>query len=533
MRYFGSVPRIHGVSFMRSGFRRGVTTSCLLVFLLTVVISCGPGNSGSETPTPTLAPAAGTPAPSSEPSSRHPIVFVHGWKGTIWGGAFSNCPDDYKNYVPPTPVSEQVDFGTLGPELREKHGMRVYYARLLTSPCYTPPVEANVQAVMEAIDRAKAETGDIKVVLVAHSMGGLVARAYVESSGYRGDVAELFTLGSPHDGVDISSNWLAILLAPKAMDLYDYLGKQEVMQDFKRGAMSRFAERRADVKYHLVGGDVPIGSRTPLGGLTCLVSGRIAGDGLVALQSSARLSGDVDIVKPPEAHSDDLGAPDYFTQGSKARQCIIDALVLGKDCGVRSGSDQAPAIGPAPVSLPPLCKATEFTTLLAEHDIGPHMPDAMREYTKECYRRGMTAYELTQEAVKAGLQIRLLSIDSTVATGFVADGQGRRSGVLPGGQVVEEIPGSRVLALPEAIYVFYPPAEVTSEVKGKGIGPANISLVRGSDAAVAEAVTFEPVEITQQTVARISPSDEPVLAIDTNSDGSVEVEQAPKEKVEV
>jgi len=155
------------------------------------------------------------------------------------------------------------------------------------------------------------------------------------------------------------------------------------------------------------------------------------------------------------------------------------------------------------------------------------MPDAIREYTKDCYQRGMTAFELTEEAVKAGLQIRLLSIDSKVATGFVADGAGRRSGVLPGGQVVEEIPGSRVLSLPEATYVFYPPAEVTTEVKGTGAGTADLKLVRGVDPIRAEAITFEPVEVTQQTVARVSLGEGPVLAIDTNSDGQVEIEKAP------
>ena len=503
----------------------------ILALLCLLLSACGSEGSNA-TPTPGTTPNT-TPAPSSTPSSRLPVVLVHGWKGSLWGNVFSGCPDDYKHYVPPTPVSEEGDFGDLGPELREKYGLRVYYARLLSSPCYTPPVEANVPALMAAIDRAKAETGDVKVVLVAHSMGGLVARAYVESSAYRGDVAEFFTLGTPHDGVDISSNWLAILLAPKVMDVYDYLGKQEVMQDLKRGAMSRYAERRPEVKYHLVGGDFPISGRTALGGLTYLVSGGIAGDGLVAIQSSVRLAGDIDYTKPPEAHSDGLGAPDYFSKESKARQCVIDALVMGKDCGVRTGSAQAPAVGQAPITPLPLCKPTEFATLLAEYDIGPHVPEALREYTKDCYQRGMTALELAEASVKAGLQIRLLSIDSKAATGFVADGTGRRSGVLPGGQVVEEIPGSRVLALPEAIYVFYPPADVTVEVKGSGTGTADVKLVRGSAPSSAEVVTFDPLEVTPQTVARIPPAGEPVLTIDNNSDGNIEAEKAPKEKREI
>jgi ATP-binding cassette subfamily B protein len=39
-----------------------------------------------------------------------------------------------------------------------------------------------------------------RVALVAHSMGGLAARAYLQDPGYRGDVAALVTVGTPHRG---------------------------------------------------------------------------------------------------------------------------------------------------------------------------------------------------------------------------------------------------------------------------------------------------------------------------------------------
>lgn len=50
------------------------------------------------------------------------------------------------------------------------------------------------------IDRAKARSGSDKVVLVGHSMGGLVARAYIQGSTYRSDIERLITLGTPHQG---------------------------------------------------------------------------------------------------------------------------------------------------------------------------------------------------------------------------------------------------------------------------------------------------------------------------------------------
>jgi pimeloyl-ACP methyl ester carboxylesterase len=50
------------------------------------------------------------------------------------------------------------------------------------------------------IDRAKARSGADKVILIGHSMGGLVSRAYIQGNGYRGDVERLITLGTPHRG---------------------------------------------------------------------------------------------------------------------------------------------------------------------------------------------------------------------------------------------------------------------------------------------------------------------------------------------
>ncbi|HUP27213.1 MAG TPA: hypothetical protein VM409_02175 [Chloroflexia bacterium] len=511
---------------MNTQAARWLTTGA--VVLLTLA-GCGPGSSGGTTPTvPATAQASPTAAllGSVTPAARLPVVLVHGWKGSLWGNVFSGCPADYKGYVPPTPVSEAGDFNDLGNQLSKSYGFRVYYARLLSSPCYTPRVDANVPRLIETIDRAKSETGQAEVVLIAHSMGGLVARAYLEGDGYRDDVSEYFSLGSPHDGVNISANWLAILLAPHAMDVYDYLGKQEVMQDFKQGAMSRYATRRSGVRYHLIGGDLPIGSRTALGGLTYLLSGGIPGDGIAATISSTRLEGEADRLRPPEAHSDSLGHPDYFSSGSAARRCVVDALVSGRDCGVRGPlAPDANALQAAA----PLCRSTEFATLLAKYDIGPHLPEALREYTSDCYGRGMSASDLVAQAVKAGLPARLLSIESSGATGFVADAGGRKSGVLPGGKVVEEIPGSRVLSLKEATYVFYPPSDVTAEIKGTAAGKATIKMVRGSDPATAEALTYDPVDIAPDVIIRIAAAKSAPLGVDTNGDGQAEVEHQPKD----
>ncbi len=65
--------------------------------------------------------------------------------------------------------------------------------------------DSNIQTsnlLKQKIDVVKEDTKVSKVDLVAHSMGGLVARYYIESSAYdqRNDLNHLITLGTPHHG---------------------------------------------------------------------------------------------------------------------------------------------------------------------------------------------------------------------------------------------------------------------------------------------------------------------------------------------
>ncbi|MFH0808133.1 MAG: alpha/beta fold hydrolase [archaeon] len=53
----------------------------------------------------------------------------------------------------------------------------------------------------EIINEVRAETGKNKVVIVAHSMGGLVSRKYLQIFGEE-DVAELIMIGTPNHGID-------------------------------------------------------------------------------------------------------------------------------------------------------------------------------------------------------------------------------------------------------------------------------------------------------------------------------------------
>jgi pimeloyl-ACP methyl ester carboxylesterase len=63
------------------------------------------------------------------------------------------------------------------------------------------PVAENVATYLKpVIDQAKSASVSGKVDIVAHSMGGLLARSYIQGEDYENDIDQLITLGTPHLG---------------------------------------------------------------------------------------------------------------------------------------------------------------------------------------------------------------------------------------------------------------------------------------------------------------------------------------------
>ncbi|MGF6115734.1 pimeloyl-ACP methyl ester carboxylesterase [Janthinobacterium lividum] len=65
-------------------------------------------------------------------------------------------------------------------------------------------IEEFVPQVEQAIEALRARTGSDRVILVAHSMGGLVARAWLRRHGAR-RVARIITIGTPHHGTALAN----------------------------------------------------------------------------------------------------------------------------------------------------------------------------------------------------------------------------------------------------------------------------------------------------------------------------------------
>jgi len=86
-----------------------------------------------------------------------------------------------------------------------------------------------VPQVAAAVERLCAQTGSAQVIILGHSMGGLVARAYLRRFGHA-RIARVVTLGTPHHGTALAhfgpgsnaaqmrrnSEWLGALAASEA-----------------------------------------------------------------------------------------------------------------------------------------------------------------------------------------------------------------------------------------------------------------------------------------------------------------------------
>ena len=281
-----------------------------------------------------------------------PIVFVHGWGGLPpWGPC--EWPDPDENF-------QSVD------DYLRAAGYYVAYARLETSPCYTPPLIENVPCLLNAIALAKTATNQRHVILIAHSMGGLVSRAYIEGPDYDDDVAALFTFGSPHLGVPADALVFLFNGATLGQVCKDY---QPVVCDFSTLGMILFNHdhptRAAGVTYHVISGDAPFSPRSVLG--KALYGLLRPDDGLVQTSSGTGLSGILDRFVTDETHGPGSGPRSYFIRdggpSTSYMQCLKPVLVdkTSSTCGSVGPSQIAvQAISALPGHTP-----LEYGTLLA------------------------------------------------------------------------------------------------------------------------------------------------------------------------
>jgi len=91
--------------------------------------------------------------------------------------------------------------------------------------------KVNAVELKAKIQQIKNQTSRPKVDIVAHSMGGLLAREYIESNYYQNDVDQLITIGTPHLGAP--KGYIKWEAGAFFADIFELAGKKFFEQEAK------------------------------------------------------------------------------------------------------------------------------------------------------------------------------------------------------------------------------------------------------------------------------------------------------------
>jgi pimeloyl-ACP methyl ester carboxylesterase len=231
------------------------------------------------------------PIPDDAPARLPPaVVLVHGWQGM--GGKGSACSEGATRH--PTGALITGHAGSIGTgELLEDAGFEVWHAHLDSSGAGTPPLAANAACLAEQVASVRAAARPREIMLVGHSMGGLVARAYIEDDAlYAPDVTTLVTLGAPHGGVP--ADLPLLLFSFLNLDALGSCDAHPALCELSLGGAAaferRYPTRREGVRYLAVAGSLGGSDAGWLGKiLGALIAGR--DDAVVPTGSGRALAG--------------------------------------------------------------------------------------------------------------------------------------------------------------------------------------------------------------------------------------------------
>jgi len=176
--------------------------------------------------TPAWAESKYGKAPQND-NGRIPLLLIHGWQGGI--GLRNPAQLVLSDNSELQYWRHFLDYYLATPELQNKYHLYLYHYTTYKHITYN----ANLLTTLlnELADKQPSsdlnvamQSGDKGVVVLAHSMGGLVTRSAVEEYGAFGDNAEklrrLITLDTPHHGSPAADPSFIKLLYPISKDVY-------------------------------------------------------------------------------------------------------------------------------------------------------------------------------------------------------------------------------------------------------------------------------------------------------------------------
>lgn len=326
----------------------------------------------SFSPTNRVVGVGAQSIPSLDFAARGDVVMlVHGWQG-ISGRSYACGPGTAGLELhPPQKIK---DFEGLGARLTTS-GRIVYYAQWTTSRL-TSFRDAAADCLARQIAQARLDDRDGKITLVAHSMGGLVARTYLETSRYRWDVDRLVTLGTPHAGVDPEIIYRLLPHSWFACNNFQPIDGACELTTTRARAFNAHYSQREGVRYEFIGGAQGYGDA--LDSAVYWFSGGVH-DGIVSVASAQGYAfrgplrlwpsfrgHNTGLWRTNDSHSSRNGRNGYFAQGTRSEACIRQFLSIpgGGNCP-RSGQFLSSAGTMSVPDSPPVFTPSINATLAA------------------------------------------------------------------------------------------------------------------------------------------------------------------------
>ncbi len=213
-------------------------------------------------------------------SSLYPVIFIHGIAADFapWTPAILKMKGEASHYEMRYQTKEKIfhnfdgGISDSGPSFWNVS----YYLDRPLQESFFGHLEEYAVRLQSMIRLIQKLTGQPKVILVAHSMGGLVARRFMTLDGDSwNSVHKILTVGTPHEGVFVSPKLIPQFrdLQPKSeflRGLNDGWERHSASDVVKKwgvvGAVSRLSPLRGGLKTDAAGpGFVAIASSIPFG----------------------------------------------------------------------------------------------------------------------------------------------------------------------------------------------------------------------------------------------------------------------------
>ena len=165
-----------------------------------------------------------------------PVVLVHG---------FLSNPQTWNSYVQPNGFLNSI--GLKGFAVGDGQVPGALNTGSFENPtARTNTIAQNAQGLSDYISNVKKQTGAEMVDLVAHSMGGMISRYYIDRIMKDRDVAQLIMLGSPMGGSDCS-------VLPAALGFF-LPASIEIRESYMRGVFNQQITHRKGIQFYDLGG---------------------------------------------------------------------------------------------------------------------------------------------------------------------------------------------------------------------------------------------------------------------------------------